>query len=81
MVAYYRLSFAPILNGRPRPWHIGVSHRRDRRLAAPMLEALAHHGEFTAGDNDPYPVEADFDYTIPVHGEGRGLPSVMIAMR
>ena len=38
-------------------------------------------GDFTIGDNEPYPIEDDIDYTIPVHGEGRGLPSVMIEIR
>jgi predicted N-formylglutamate amidohydrolase len=74
-------SFTPVLNGRPRPWHIGVSHWRDRRLAALMLGAVAHSGEFTVGDNEPYPIDDDVDYTIPVHGEARGLPSVMIEIR
>jgi predicted N-formylglutamate amidohydrolase len=74
-------SFTPVLNGRPRPWQIGVSHWRDRRLAALMLGAVARSGEFTVGDNAPYPIDADVDYTIPVHGEGRGLPSVMIEIR
>jgi predicted N-formylglutamate amidohydrolase len=74
-------SFTPILNGRPRPWHIGVSHWRDRRLAALMLGVLAHSDDFTVGDNAPYPIDENVDYTIPVHGEGRGLPSVMIEIR
>jgi predicted N-formylglutamate amidohydrolase len=74
-------SFTPVLNGRPRPWHIGVSHWRDRRLATLMLGVLARSGEFTVGDNAPYPIDEDVDYTIPVHGEGRGLPSVMIEIR
>jgi predicted N-formylglutamate amidohydrolase len=74
-------SFTPVLNGRPRPWHIGISHWRDRRLAALMLGVLAHSGDFTVGDNEPYPIDDDIDYTIPVHGEGRGLPSVMIEIR
>jgi predicted N-formylglutamate amidohydrolase len=74
-------SFTPVLNGRPRPWHISVSHWRDRRLAALMLGELARSGEFIVGDNEPYPIEDDVDYTIPVHGEGRGLPSVMIEIR
>jgi predicted N-formylglutamate amidohydrolase len=74
-------SFTPILNGRPRPWHVGVSSGRDRRLAALMLRALAHGADFTVGDNEPYPIEDDIDYTIPVHGEARGLPSVMIEIR
>jgi predicted N-formylglutamate amidohydrolase len=74
-------SFTPVLNGRWRPWHIGVSHGRDRRLAALMLGALAGSGDFTVGDNEPYPIEDDIDYTIPVHGDGRGLPGVMIEIR
>jgi predicted N-formylglutamate amidohydrolase len=74
-------SFTPVLNGRARPWHIGVSYGRDRRLAALMIGALAHSGNFTVGDNEPYPIEDDVDYTIPVHGEGRGLPGAMIEIR
>jgi predicted N-formylglutamate amidohydrolase len=74
-------SFTPVLNGRPRPWHIGISHWRDRRLAALMLGVLARSGKFTVGDNAPYPIDADIDYTLPVHGEGRGLPGVMIEIR
>jgi predicted N-formylglutamate amidohydrolase len=74
-------SFTPVLDGRPRPWYIGVSHWRDRRLAALMLDVLARSGDFTVGDNEPYPIDDDVDYTIPVHGEGRGLPSVMIEIR
>lgn len=74
-------SFSPVMNGRPRPWHVGVSSRRSREFAALLLEALARTGGFTIGDNEPYPIEDDFDYTIPVHGEGRGLPSVLIEIR
>ncbi|MEJ2566627.1 MAG: N-formylglutamate amidohydrolase [Gammaproteobacteria bacterium] len=74
-------SFTPTLNGRSRPWHIGVSYGRDRRLAVLLLKALARNSEFIVGDNQPYPIEDDVDYTIPVHGEGRGLPSAMIEIR
>jgi predicted N-formylglutamate amidohydrolase len=74
-------SFTPVLNGRPRPWHIGVSHWRDRRFTALLLAGLARSGEFTVGDNEPYPIEEGIDYTIPVHGGCRGLPSVMIEIR
>jgi predicted N-formylglutamate amidohydrolase len=74
-------SFTPVLNGRPRPWHIGVSHGHNRDLAALMLGALAQSGDFLVGDNEPYPIDDDIDFTIPVHGEGRGLPSAMIEIR
>jgi len=74
-------SFTPILNGQPRPWDIGVSCWHDRRLAALLLDALVHRGDVIVGDNQPYPIEADVDYTIPVHGEVRGIPSAMIEIR
>ena len=74
-------SFTPIWNGQPRPWHIGVSAWRDQRLAALLLDALNQAGDVIVGDNQPYPIEAEFDYTVPVHGEARGLPSVMLEIR
>ena len=74
-------SFTPILDGQHRPWQIGVSFWRDGRFAALIRGALGWSGDLTVGDNEPYPIEAAFDYTVPVHGEGRGLPSVMIEIR
>ena len=33
------------------------------------------------GDNEPYHVTDAGDYSIPVHGERRGLPAVLIEIR
>lgn len=74
-------SFTPVLNGEVRPWRVGISHWRDRRLATLLLGALCRDRDLRVGDNEPYPIEEDIDYTIPLHGDGRGLPSVMIEMR
>lgn len=74
-------SFTPVLNGQARPWQIGVSHWRDPRLAALLVAALARSGDLRVGTNQPYPIEDSIDYTIPHHGEGRGLASVMIEIR
>lgn len=74
-------SFTPVLHGCQRPWHIGVSFWRHQRLAALMRGALEKSGDIRVGDNEPYPIEEDSDYTIPVHGEARGLPSAMIEIR
>jgi predicted N-formylglutamate amidohydrolase len=74
-------SFTPVLNGQSRPWHIGISHWRDPRLAALLLGALRRTGDFTIGDNEPYTIENNIDYTILLHGESRGLPYVMIEIR
>ena len=46
-----------------------------------MLEALEADGKLVVGDNEPYPVDDAIDYTIPVHGEGRGLPHALVEIR
>jgi predicted N-formylglutamate amidohydrolase len=74
-------SFTPALDGEQRPWPVGVSHWRDRRFAALMSTALGHRVDGVVGDNQPYPIEEAIDYTVPVHGEGRGLHAVMIEIR
>lgn len=74
-------SFAPILDGRLRPWQVGISHWRDQRFADLLLTALRRAGNFDLGNNAPYAIDNTIDYTIPIHGEGRGLPSVMIEIR
>lgn len=74
-------SFTQVLDGISRPWPVGVCYGRDRRLAKLMLRALVRRVDDEVGDNQPYAIEDDIDYTIPLHGEGRGLPSVMIEIR
>lgn len=74
-------SFTPVLNGRLRPWQIGISYGRDRRLAALLIGMLTRDRDLRIGENEPYPIEDDVDYTVPFHGEGRGLPCVMIEIR
>lgn len=74
-------SFTPVFHGVPRRWLAGVLHDRDRRLAAPVLDALrAVHGDLV-GDNEPYRMSPEEDHTVPVHGEGRGIPCVEIEVR
>ena len=74
-------SFTPVYHGRVRPWQIGVHYRLDRRLAALMLDGLRADPALTVGENEPYPVALDEDYTVPVHAELRGLPYVLFEIR
>ncbi|QPJ64824.1 MAG: N-formylglutamate amidohydrolase [Candidatus Nitrohelix vancouverensis] len=74
-------SFTPVLDGMHRPWPVGVCYGGDPRLARLMLRALAGCVDVSVGDNQPYEIEDLIDYTIPLHGWGRGLPSVMIEIR
>ena len=74
-------SFAPVYAGIAREWHAGVLYNRYNTLAAALLALLRGSGELTFGDNEPYSITDDTDYTIPVHGEQRGLPHVAIEIR
>ena len=46
-----------------------------------LLELLRNQREWVVGDNEPYDVTDDTDYTIPVHGERRGMPHAAIEIR
>lgn len=74
-------SFTPSYHGVTRPWHIGLLYNRDARLAKAMFEVLADEPGLCVGDNEPYAVEDESDYTVPVHGERRGIPHVEIEIR
>lgn len=74
-------SFTPVFKGHSRPWDIGILYNRDARLPLLLLEMLRADGELCVGDNEPYYVSDTNDYTIPVHGERRGIPNVEIEIR
>ena len=74
-------SFTPIYHGVARPWHAGVLYNRDPRFAHLLMALLKNEAGLTVGDNEPYSVTDESDYTIPVHGERRGLHHVAIEIR
>lgn len=74
-------SFTPVFDGLRRPWHVGVLHGRDSRLAHALLGVLRHEDGLTVGDNEPYDVSDATDWTIPVHGEQGGILHAGIEIR
>lgn len=74
-------SFTPIYLGEARPWHIGTLYGRDGRLAGALGPLLRQEAGLVVGDNEPYAVSDATDYTLPVHGERRGLVHVGIEIR
>jgi len=72
---------APIFNGATRRWHTGIMWDRDPRLALPLIDALREVDGLCVGDNEPYSGRHPADYTVDVHGEGRGIPCVGIEVR
>jgi predicted N-formylglutamate amidohydrolase len=74
-------SFTPVYRGVSRPWHVGMLYNRDPRIAHAMMRLLNLEGGLVVGDNQPYAVSDESDYTIPEHGERRGLPYAEIEIR
>ena len=74
-------SFTPVFKGVARPWHAAVLYNRDPRLAHSLFTLLSAEEGLVVGENEPYRVSDLTDYTVPVHGERRGLPHVEIEIR
>ncbi|MDP8982129.1 MAG: N-formylglutamate amidohydrolase [Acidobacteriota bacterium] len=74
-------SMTPCLAGNPRPWQIALSSHFDRSLADPVLAALRRSGEVVVGDNQPYDLDPDVDYSIPFHALRRRLPHIQVEFR
>ncbi|MGA2189436.1 MAG: N-formylglutamate amidohydrolase [Steroidobacteraceae bacterium] len=74
-------SMTPVFKGVRREMHAAVLYNRDRRFAGLVLDALRREPGLVIGDNEPYFVSDDTDYSVPRHGEARGLPHVEIEIR
>jgi predicted N-formylglutamate amidohydrolase len=74
-------SFTPVYKGTKRPWHIGIIHDEDRRLAAPLIAALKRLAGVTVGVNEPYSPADRVYFTLEHHARSRGLACAMIEIR
>lgn len=74
-------SFTPVYLGQTRPWKVGLMYRHDQRLGRQLLALLRQDDSLNAGENQPYAISDNTDYTIPVHGEARQIPHVGIEIR
>jgi predicted N-formylglutamate amidohydrolase len=74
-------SFTPVFKGESRAMEVGVLYFRKTKLAEILLDLLRAEGDLTVGDNAPYALSEDSDYSIPYHAERRGLEHVEIEIR
>lgn len=74
-------SFTPVYHGVARPWHVGLMYRHDSRMADKLIGLLRQDQGLTVGDNEPYAITDATDYTLPVHGESRGIAHIGIETR
>lgn len=72
-------SFTQRLSGEDRPWHVGILHASDRRLAERLIAVLRAQTSLCVGDNQPYGPGDGVYYTLARHAGGR--QSAMIEVR
>ena len=73
-------SFTPRLDGRDRPWTVGVLHAGDSPFSNAMLELLGQAPGEVIGDNQPYTMD-ETDYSAARHARGRGLDYLELEVR
>jgi predicted N-formylglutamate amidohydrolase len=74
-------SMTASLAAKPRPWQIALSSYLDRSLANAVLAALRRPGDIAVGDNQPYDLDPEVDYSIPFHALRRKLPHLQVEFR
>jgi predicted N-formylglutamate amidohydrolase len=74
-------SFTPVYKGQARPWHAGIIHDDDDRLARPIVDALRREPGLHIGVNEPYSPADRVYFTLEKHARDRGLPCAMVEIR
>lgn len=73
-------SFTPVYLSEERSWHGGVLFGEAEAFGLDLLAKLQTPG-LNIGVNVPYATNRTEDYGVPVHGDDRGIPAVLIEMR
>jgi predicted N-formylglutamate amidohydrolase len=74
-------TFTPVFHNAERPWHAGVLFSRAEEFGLALALAIEARCAGLVGRNEPYRIEIDEDYTVPVHGDARGLAAALIEVR
>ena len=71
-------SFTRQLNGRKRPWDVGVIFAETSEIGHRIHHALCAYNELKVGYNVPYQINFTDDYTLPEHAVNAKRPYVEI---
>lgn len=73
-------SFTPFMQGRERPWHVGILWDQDDRAVRPLIRALEQEPGLVVGDNEPYDGALRGD-TMFQHCTVKGYAHALIEIR
>ena len=71
-------SFTPVRFGQSRPWHVGILHEGDTRLADPLIARLEGQRQLCVGRNQPYAPGDGVYYTLDRHAAGRATAMIEV---
>lgn len=74
-------SFTPVFFGKARPWHAGILFDRSGDFARTVMDRLSADPSLMIGANVPYVIDRSEDYAVPVHGDDRGYPAILVEIR
>ncbi len=74
-------SFTGTIGGEKRDLDIGVIYGPSSAIADPVFDALKNQTGLRVARNEPYVVDFENDYSMPEHGENRGIPYVELEIR
>ena len=73
-------SFTPVFLGVQRPWDGGVLFDRAEVFGMSLVNSLRRAGLNVEG-NVPYHTDRAEDFAVPVHGDDRGIPAILVEIR
>ena len=73
-------SFTPIFLGVERPWDGGVLFDRAQAFGTRVVNGLRQAG-LNVEANVPYHTDRAEDFAVPVHGDDRNIPAILIEIR
>jgi predicted N-formylglutamate amidohydrolase len=75
-------SFTPELDGKKRPWDIGLLYRKDTQTSVKIADAASKlYPQLQIGLNEPYQIDDESDWFVPKHAERVGLSHSLIEIR
>ena len=80
-IVVFMHSFTPVFKGAARAMEVGILFADKTPLASIMLDLLRAEDGLTVGENEPYAITANSDYSAPTHGDARGLTNVEVEIR
>jgi predicted N-formylglutamate amidohydrolase len=74
-------SFTPVYMGERRAWHAGILFGLAEAFGADVARSLGREAGLMVGTNVPYTISRTSDYSIPIHGDDRGIPAILVEIR